>query len=155
MTLIIGIDPDQQKNGVAFIQGGRIQSLHALNFFALQAVIDQHPDAIFAVEDVEANPPTFKRKLTPKANMKVSQDVGRVKGVANLIIQYLVEKDRRLHRVRPLKGQVKKAKDDGVYFNRLTGWEGKSNQDKRDAALVGLYGIKPGQYVPRPSEVPH
>lgn len=140
---------------MAIIQYGQIESLIALDFFQLQQLIDEHPEAVFAVEDVEANLPIFNRRLSPRKNLKVAQDVGRVKGVARLIFDYLVQKNRRFVRVKPLTGHLKKAKKDSDYFNRLTGWEKSSNADKRDAALVALYGIRPGQIIPKPSEVPH
>jgi len=40
--------------------------------------------------------------------------------------------------MKPLRGSVKKAKNDAKLFNKITGWEGKSNQDKRDAALLAM-----------------
>jgi hypothetical protein len=29
---------------------------------------------------------------------------------------------------------------DAKFFNQLTGWTGSSNEDKRDAGLLALYG---------------
>lgn len=155
MTLVVGIDPDMDKNGVALVTDGRIDELHGMDFFQLQSFIDNNPDAVYVVEDVEANLPVFNRQLTVKKNLKVAQDVGRVKGVARLIADYLERQDCRYIKVRPLTGRFKVAKKKADVFNRMTGWTGTSNADKRDAALLALYGIRRGQLVVRPSEVPH
>lgn len=155
MMLVVGIDPDMDKNGVALVSNGRIDELYGMNFFQLQAFIDANPDAVYVVEDVEANLPVFNRQLTVRKNLKVAQDVGRVKGVARLIADYLAEKDCRFIKVKPLTGRFKVAKKKADVFNRMTGWSGSSNADKRDAALLALYGIRRGQLVVRPSEVPH
>lgn len=43
--------------------------------------------------------------------------------------------------VKSLKGTYKKkAKDDAKFFNQLTGWTGRDNEDKRDTGLLALYG---------------
>ena len=152
--LIIGIDPDLDKNGVAITYKQTIISLHGLNYVQLQKLIDAHPEAGFIVEDVEYNKPVFNRRLKPLENLKVAQNVGMVKGVARLIIQYLTETNSRFIKVPPLNGRFKQAKKDRDYFNRLTGWQGSSNADKRDAALIALYGRRnPNQLILRPSEV--
>ncbi|WP_163370956.1 hypothetical protein [Endozoicomonas acroporae] len=155
MTLVVGIDPDMDKNGVALVSDGQITELHGMSFFQLQSFIDAYPDAVYVVEDVEANLPVFNRQLTVRKNLKVAQDVGRVKGVARLIADYLAAKDCRFIKVKPLTGRFKVAKKKADVFNRMTGWTGSSNADKRDAALLALYGIRRGQLVVRPSEVPH
>ena len=154
-ALVVGIDPDMDKNGVALVRDGRIVEMYAMNFFKLQAFIDANPNAVFVVEHVEANLPVFNRRLTVKKNLKVAQDVGRVKGVARLIANYLEEKDCRFLQVKPLTGRFKVAKKKADVFNLMTGWTGTSNADKRDAALLALYGIRRGQLVVRPSEVAH
>ena len=49
--------------------------------------------------------------------------------------------------VKPLQGPAKRqAKADAEYFNRITGWAGRSNSDTRDAALLALYGVKESRY---------
>ena len=153
--LIIGIDPDLVKNGIAHVVNGQLEKLEALPFSQLQNLILNNRNAVYVVEDVEFNKPVFNRDLSVKKNLAVAQDVGRVKGVARLIVEFLQESDARYVMKAPLKGHLKKAKGDAKYFNRLTGWSGRSNADKRDAALMALYGLKPGQLVLRPSEVPH
>ena len=161
--IVIGIDPDLEKNGVAMLVEGELMSLQNLPFMKLMEYC-QHEEwlsansgssLVFVVEDVEYNKPVFNRRLSPKQNLKVAQNVGMVKGVARMIVQFLEASDMRYIKVPPLKGHLKKAKNDRQYFNQLTGWQKSSNQDNRDAALLAKYGLPAHVYVPRPSEVPH
>jgi len=63
--------------------------------------------------------------------------VGQVKGTARQLLNYLEYMGCKVEKVRPLRGPVKaKAKRDGDYFNKLTGCQGRTNEDKRDAALL-------------------
>lgn len=154
--LIIGIDPDLEASGVAIVRNGQIDSLSTMAFFDLLEFIHlNQANAVFAVEDVELNKALYARHhgKNQRVRERINQNVGQVKAVARLIEQYLIRIDAAYTMVAPFKKRFKKAKDDKEYFNRLTGWTGNSNADKRDAALIALYGIKSGQYVPRPSEV--
>lgn len=151
---VIGIDPDLRKSGVAVVVSGRIEALYSLDFFQLQNLIDGEMQAVFLVEDVESNLPVFNRRLTVRQNLKVAQDVGRVKGVARLIFEYLIRCNRQYLRVKPLKGHLKKCKTDASRFQQLTGWKHSSNGDQRDAALLALYGIRPNQVIADPAIIP-
>lgn len=136
----IGIDPDLVKSGVALVDGGKILELHALSFYELTQLIEQYPDAHYVVENVEYDKTTYIRPGLSRAAMcKVAQNVGQVKGTHKHIYDWLTEKGCKVTRVQPLRGPVKqKAKTSADYFNRLTGWTGRSNEDKRDAALIAL-----------------
>lgn len=143
--LKIGIDPDLQKSGVATVRNGRIVELYAMPFFTLISFINENmADAQFVIEDVNFHKPTFHRPGASKHEMlKIAQDVGKVKAVGMLLADYLKDSGANFRLVKPLKGTVKKAKNGkgaAEFFNRLTGWEGQSNEDKRDAALLALYG---------------
>ncbi|WP_067517871.1 hypothetical protein [Endozoicomonas ascidiicola] len=156
--LIIGIDPDLEASGVALVKNGQLVDMETLNFFDLQDFITHYKDeAVFAVENVEQNKSLYAHHngKNQRVRERIGQNVGQVKAVARLIEQFLTRLDAPFVMVTPLKGRFKQAKKDKDYFNRLTGWTGSSNADKRDAALIALYGIKPGQFVPKPSEVPH
>ena len=159
--LIIGIDPDLEASGVATVRNGNIESLCTMDFFDLMNLIqfqnEMDQNVIFAVEDVEHNKALYAKHngQNAKVREKIGQNIGQAKGVTRLIEKYLIRLNCRYVMVTPLKGRFKQAKKDKTYFNQLTGWTGNSNADKRDAAMIALYGIKSGQYVPRPSEVPH
>lgn len=72
---------------------------------------------------------------------KMAKNVGQVKGVKRVLVECLQHEGIPVRLVKPLKGHYKKkAKQDTKFFNQLTGWAGSSNEDKRDAGLLALYG---------------
>lgn len=156
-TIEVGIDPDLHKSGVATAKDGVLITLDAMTLFELVAFIDEHKhQALFKLEDVNAIKPTFPRsvKCARTGRMKpvnqavrdnISQKVGMVKAAGLMIQRALEEAGADFVLVKPLQGFVKRAKDDAAFFNKLTGWVGKSNQDKRDAALIALYGGQRGR----------
>lgn len=146
--MIIAIDPDLVKSGVAVIHRGRLTHLYSMKFMELMEFVLMNIDTVgknnvvVCMENPEANKPVFHRAGTNKNTMlKIAQNVGQVKAVARLIHESLEYNCVTCHKVTPLKGMVKRAKKDAELFKKLTGWEGRSNEDQRDAALIGLYGV--------------
>ena len=99
------------------------------------------------IEDPNLIAPTFPR-LMPTARNKqavlnnISQKVGQVKAVATLLIETITTAGYQVKPCRPLVGGHKaRCKKDAAYFNQLTGWAGRSNEDCRDAALIALFGV--------------
>ncbi len=139
-SMVIGIDPDLEKSGVATVINGKLTTLDAMPFFELTEFILEHKhSAHFIVEDVECDKATYHRPGTSQAGMrKIAQNVGQVKAIGRLLGVYLNGCGAQFTLVRPLKGSIKKAKKDAKLFNRITGWKGTSNEDKRDAALLAL-----------------
>lgn len=150
----IGIDPDLTASGVAVVVDGKLVELHALPFFDLRLFIDaEHATGSrFVLEDVEHNKPLFDKNVTSsgsvqKKKQRITQNVGQVKGVARVIAEHLARTGTDHIKVKPLAGTAKQAKKDAAFFNRLTGWTGTSNEDKRDAAMLALYGAAGGVYA--------
>lgn len=146
--LVVGIDPDLVKSGVALVREGEILSLQALSFPQLlkfAADVDLAvPKPLFVVEDVEIDKTTYRRaKTNARTHAAIAQKVGQVKGVARVLVECLNDMGADVLQVKPLQGPAKRqAKGDADYFNRITGWEGRSNQDTRDAALLALFGVR-------------
>jgi hypothetical protein len=164
----IGIDPDLTKSGVAIIEQGKITQLNNLRFLDLIAhVVAMHQSqASLAVllEDVDNKKPVFPKRLHKGAvkghnpllqyvghsgsntgnsqaiNLSIAEDLGKVKATARLIKEALEHHGVRVILVKPLRGPIKTAKKNSAYFNKLTGWTGRSNEDNRDAALLALFG---------------
>ena len=136
--LRIGVDPDLTGSGVAVMVNGEITSLHTMPFFDLLDFIDNHQQAIFSVENVNANKALYATHNGKGARVreKIAQNVGQVKAVGRLIAEYLDRNKCVYELVTPLKGLPKQAKTDATLFNKLTGWEGRSNADNRDAAML-------------------
>ena len=137
----IGIDPDLKKSGVAIIDNDGIEKMLSLPFFDLTEFIKANQGNEFILENVVANKPTFTRPGANQAVMKrISQNVGQVKAVQLLLVEFFERENIPVTLVNPLRGSIKKAKTNAEYFNRITGWQGRSNADQRDAALLALYG---------------
>lgn len=95
------------------------------------------------LEDVEAIKATFMRKgQNPAAMRKIAQNVGQVKQTARLIKEMADYFGVDIVMVKPLGGLAKSAKKNADLFKRLTGWEGRSNEDTRDAAMLALHYIR-------------
>ena len=148
--VVIGIDPDMIASGVAVIYGPEnLRKIHSLNSVKLFALADfvksvgRVQDVIVKIEDVEANKGLFaSRQNNNKAvSIKIAMSVGKVQATTHHIRELLESAGYTVKMVTPLKGAVKQqAKKDAEYFNKLTGWSGRSNADQRDAALIALYG---------------
>lgn len=142
----IGIDPDLQKNGVAIMENGQYKEIISLSFpELLELIFESKNDAgvLFVVEDVNKHKPTFFKKSVrgQGALNKVSQNVGMVKAVGQKIIEMLEFNNVPYELCPPLKGTLKKCKEDAKLFNKLTGWTERTNADKRDAAMM-IYKYK-------------
>lgn len=151
--LIIGIDPDLIASGVAVItperrivEMQRVKFSQLVEYMQLQAIkVDGR--ILIKLEDPNTIAPTFQR-YRPTAvsrqavSNKISQNVGQVKAVATLILEVLTAAGFNVQPCRPLAGGHKaRCKKDAEYFNKLTGWTARSNEDCRDAALIALYGV--------------
>lgn len=144
--LVIGIDPDLVKSGVAEAMGGKLVDIKPLSFpELLEAAADWiRRGAVIVVEDVEHDKTTYHRAGVGSARQhaKIAQNVGQVKGVARVLVAWLVYHGADVVQVKPLTGSSKRqAKKDAEFFNRLTGWSGRSNADTRDAALLALFAV--------------
>lgn len=147
--IVIGIDPDLTASGVAVIHSGRILELDRIpftgmvNWLSYQSALN---DVLIKIEDPNLIKPTFPRMLPTARNKqavsnRISQNVGQVKAVATLLIETITAAGYQVKCCRPLAGGHKaRCKKDAAYFNQLTGWVGRSNEDSRDAALIALFG---------------
>jgi len=139
-SMVIGIDPDLKKSGVAVVINGEVITLDCLKLLNLIEFIYEHKHrAHFVIENVNHDKATYIRSGTNNRVMQnISQKVGMVKAIGIVIEEILADIGAEYTSMKPLRGSVKKAKNDAKLFNKITGWEGKSNQDKRDAALLAM-----------------
>jgi len=133
---IIGIDPDLHLNGMATLENDRYTELRTISFPDLCTLMScniNNPEVLFVIEDVNKHKPTFPRgKHSQSVYNNISQKVGMVKGIGTKIVEMLEHYHCNYELVPPLKSGKLKAE----YFDRLTGWVGRSNQDNRDAAML-------------------
>lgn len=147
--IIIGIDPDMIASGVAVASGKTLQQLQNVklpNLIATVQAIGAPGDVVVKLENPAANKTVFTRDIAGARNQRAVKDaiamkVGKVIATTHHIRELLESAGYTVKMVTPLKGPLKRqAKDDAAYFNKVTGWTGRSNQDQRDAALIALWG---------------
>jgi hypothetical protein len=146
--LVVAIDPDTKKHGGAVVRDGIIQQLHMLGNKSLVELLTdlarQHQLRI-KLEDINAFKPVIQRPGQSRNQMmKIAQNIGAVKHAAELLLQDLNAAGFNVEMVLPLQGARSGKRYKADAFNRLTGWNGKSNADNRDAAMIALYGQPKG-----------
>jgi hypothetical protein len=146
--LIVAIDPDTSLSGVVSVQNGQILKMESLDFFSLQDLMPKLVDGkvLVLLEDVDNNKPTYGRGTNEAVKHAISRKVGRVQHAARQIRQLLERAGVEYLLIKPLMIPEKQhSKRDAQFFSTLTDWEGRTNEDKRDAAMIGLYGL-PDKY---------
>ena len=142
--LYIGIDPDVDKSGFAVWNkpAQKFESIEALGLAEIMSFFQVMKISIEIVV-IEAgymnkgNRHTFKGQ-TVAAAAKTGENVGRNHQRGMDIVEIL-EWMRIPYRLqKPITPN--KWKDDAAYFKTITGWHGKTNPEKRDAAML-VYGI--------------
>lgn len=136
-SIRIGIDPGTEKSGIAIMEGGQYKKLAMWTFMELHDYIDYSEwTVIVSIENVMALKPTWQRNVSKKQMLKISQNVGMVKGTFYQIIKMLEYYNCTYEAVRPLQGLAKQTKHNPELFKKLTGWAGSSNEHTRDAAML-------------------
>jgi Holliday junction resolvasome RuvABC endonuclease subunit len=142
-NLLIGIDPDCEKNGVAIINTETKElSLFDWDFFDLQDYFTLNKNNIKLVR-VEASWLIShnwhaKAKGSAALNANIGSRTGANHQVGKMIVQMCKRSVIMVDEVRPLKKGWKTAsgKISKKEFVDLTGWSGTASQEVRDAALL-------------------
>ena len=149
--IIIGIDPDSNKNGVSVYENGNLIELKSLStidlfIFAMEYKgyvdkfgfsVEVHIEDLCAVSNSQFH---WKRNDIPAVKAKKSEGVGRCKQAqieAERIFEHFGIKIFN-HKISKLwKSQSSKKQ-----FEKVTGWKKPSNEDTRSAAYFGWLGCK-------------
>lgn len=146
--LIAAIDPDTDKSGLAIVDDGILKALDALEFYDLVDRLAGLSEVLVVLEDIDNSRPTYPRGTSQSVKNAISRKVGRAQHAAKMIRKAMDRAGVEYVLVTPLSlPEKRRAKGDGKFFNDLTGWVGRTNEDKRDAAMLGLYGLPPGYSV--------
>lgn len=140
--LLIGIDPDLIKSGVAlYYKESKKLDLQLRDFFSLINLLESIECCGYEVEVViEAgwlNPSAnhHSHPLQSKAvGERIAKNVGENAAVGKLIEQFCIQKNLKHRLYKPTK-----SKTTPVMFNKITGLDVK-NQEMIDAAMM-VYGI--------------
>lgn len=136
---LIGIDPGI-VSGFAIYETNQkalteVTSVKLFKLFELLKWQHYNEEVAVYIED----PHTWKPFGKMVHNASVLQGAGAVKQTFNHIVE-LMDHLKIPYFKTKLQGSMKKTKAD--YFNKITGWEGKTNEHGRDAAML-VFGRKP------------
>ena len=132
MSVILGIDHGI-RTGVAVFHGGGLTSLTTIEPHTIRAVLDLHRPSRVVFEDSRLTSPVFSARGNRATALKIARNVGEVDAWCRLITLVCAEMQIPAHGISP---ERKGAKLNSMQFRQQTGWEGKSNQHERDAAMV-------------------
>ena len=141
MKIVIGVDPDSDKHGVAIYVDGNLCDLVSLSRVDLIKIglkyRERGFDVIFSIEDVMANQSTWRSGVAANKRVaaKMGHGIGRLYQAMHELLLDLEANDfdYKLHKV---SSSWKDAAGKKV-FEQLTGWDARSNEDTRSAAYFG------------------
>lgn len=142
MRYRIGIDPGGNTLGFAIWDREKreLSGLRQTTFWdaigMITAFYQEHQDDMAVhIEDPNKNKPVFHRPgESPREKLKRAQDVGRNKQTATYLLEYCKRQGIKAYGHRPGAGSLTKLNADE--FNRITRYQGRSNQHSRDAAML-------------------
>lgn len=131
--MIVGIDPDIEKNGIATLSEKGLQ-LNNLAFVHVMDFIKLHKDEIKCVY-IEAGWFNKKSSWHTANNMSVAAKIGKSVG-QNHAAGMLLEQSIKHEGLKVVLVKPTKSKLDARSFEQLTKYKGKTNQETRDAAML-------------------
>lgn len=141
---ILGIDPDMRRPGTCAIHKGKILDLGSMDMAYLLSSLQWYVDSgyVFAVEDVNQVKGIYTRnqgKGNQAIQSKVAQNVGMVKAAGTILVDYInhIGGDVILVPV----GVGKQVKNNPALFKKLSGYNGRTNEDVRDAWAVAKWAL--------------
>jgi hypothetical protein len=145
--IIIGIDPDSDKHGVAIFHSDGLFMLKRLSLMDIHDELIRlnpnrlEPNIEIHIEDVcgvSYSGFHYKQEESQEVKAKKSENVGMCKQA-----QKEVERLAERRNIKVVKHKISKCwKKDKKQFELVTGWKGRSNEDTRSAAYFGWLGWK-------------
>jgi hypothetical protein len=130
--LILGIDPGS-NTGLATYIFGKLVHLDTIAPVEIAARIELARPARVVFEDSRLLSYTWTTIKSRPAALKMARNVGEVDAWCKLIVAVCEQLAIPAHGISP-KG--KGAKVGAEQFTRITGWDERSNEHERDAAMV-------------------
>ncbi|MCC9016957.1 hypothetical protein [Flavobacterium lipolyticum] len=136
---LIGIDPDVDKSGVAFLNANQLQ-LDNLTFFELfdyfKEKKSQFPELEVYVECGFLNKSNWHKRHDRSAafNSKIGEHTGANFETAKKIVEMCEYLKITHYKVKPTQHKIS-----NNYFKEITGFTGRTNQEQRDAFML-IYG---------------
>lgn len=148
-SLCIGVDPDTTKFGIAVFELGKLQYLYnwklvnLINYLEPWLNGDKHTGQKrrphFVIENVMAQNFVYSRNIhkSKAVEKNIALKVGRCQQAQLEFMRILDHYECPYTLIKPTKGNWANNK---AMFERITGWQGKSNPETRSAAYFGYMG---------------
>lgn len=139
--MIIAIDPDMRKPGVCFLNDdGTISHLCSMTIPDLIHQIQTFKDADYVIEDVNQVKTIYdaNQRANKSVGLQIAQNVGMVKAAGTIICDLITEITGKPPKLAPV-GLGKQVKRNATLFKQITGWQGRTNEDMRDAYAVAIW----------------
>ena len=134
--MIIGIDPDLKKSGVAILGDSLV--LKTMTFAETVDLFRSQQDQIKKVV-IEAGwlnkKANFRSTHSKRVDEQISKRVGENHATGKLLVEMAKSFNLNVVEVRPTR-----AKKNAEEFKRITGWQGRTNQEQRDAGML-IWGM--------------
>ena len=137
--VLIGIDPDVDKSGIAYINGHDLE-LNNLTFFELfdyfKQLKEKFENPIVYIECGFLNKSNWHSKALGSAGMnaKIGERTGANFETAKKIVEMCIYLKITHHQIKPTKSKITNS-----YFQSITGLKAITNQEQRDAFML-IYG---------------
>ena len=143
----VGIDPDNDKSGVAVWDKleNKFILITSIEFWSLVKFLEIGYHKFIKIDDwnvcninvvIEAGwlnkKSNFHKAQGPAVPEKIAKNVGMNQQIGKLFVSYCERTGLKHEIVKPIGTKTFDAK----LFKQLTKWEGQTNQDSRDAALL-------------------
>ena len=128
---VLGIDPGIHT-GIARYIDGVLVGLETRMPWEMREMLVSYAPAIVVFEDSRQQSHTWTRIASREASLKMARNVGEIDAWCRLIEAECEALGIKCIGVSP---RVKGIKIGGPDFDELTGWNGRSNQHTRDAAM--------------------
>ncbi len=139
--IVIGVDPDSKKHGIAIYRDGRLVEL--TEWGIVELIENAHTlrdEILFSIEDVASQNFVYARNVNSKAvQSNIAMKVGRCRQAQTEFERVLDHLGFKYVLHKPQKGNWAKNK---ANFERITGWTKRSNEDTRSAAYFGFLALK-------------
>ena len=129
---VIGIDPGMNTGMARYVYGALVE-LETVMPWEVRVALDALRPALVVFEDSRKQSHTWTRIASRDASLKMARNVGEIDAWCKLIEAECAALGIRCMGVSPTGKGAKLA---APAFKKLTGWDGKSNQHARDAAIV-------------------
>lgn len=132
MKQVLGIDPGV-NTGVAYYINGKLLALQTIQPIDIQDCIQKSLCDLIVFEDSRLQSAVWVPSKNKAVANNIARKIGQVDALCSLIEDTCNRYEIKFMRVSP---KAKGAKMNSEDFNLFTGWEHRSNQHERDAAMV-------------------